>query len=298
MARLSETSCGMNEPGARKPKGPKRRRMVVEAPEELPPDETREATAGRGGLLSSMAKLLLLVALLLGAVSGFAYAANRFFVTTARFGIEQVRVEGSRRFGDGQVLALAGIARGDNLFALDLEQAERALTSNPWIHAARLTRRIPDTLEIQVEEHSAAALAAIDSALYLVTQDGTPIKPVEEGDVLDYPVVTGISAEALRQDRTRALERIAAGVAIASRYDRLSLAKAYAAQEIHMADDGSVSLVVGERGITFHLGKGPFRQKMLMAARVMGKLRARQQTPSIIFLDNQAHPERVVVRMR
>lgn len=287
----------MDDASPRKPRGRKRRRTVVEAPDELPV-EAPGPTRSRLGFVASVAKLCLLIGVLFGAVAGFAYAANRFFVTTTRFAIEQVQVEGSRRFGDAQILTMAGVQRGDNLFALDLEAAERALTNNPWIVAAHLTRRIPDTLEIQVEEHAAAALAAIDGALYLVTQDGTPIKPVAEGDETDYPVVTGVGAEALRADRDRALERIAAGIAILERYARLSVAKAYAAQEIHMSDDGSVSLVVGDRGVTFHLGQGPFRQKMLMAARVMGKLRARQQTPTIVFLDNQAHPERVVVRLR
>ena len=65
-----------------------------------------------------------------------------------------------------------------------------------------------------------------------------------------------------------------------------------------MADDGTTTLVVGSSGITFHLGKGPVRQKLLMAARVLARVRARQQTPTIVFLDNEAHPERVVVRLR
>ena len=47
-----------------------------------------------------------------------------------------------------------------------------------------------------------------------------------------------------------------------------------------------------------HLGAGPFRQKLMMAARIMAKLQATGELPGIIFLDNQARPERVVVRMR
>ena len=35
-----------------------------------------------------------------------------------------------------------------------------------------------------------------------------------------------------------------------------------------------------------------------MAAQVLGELGAKGRTPGIVFLDNEAHPERVVVRMR
>ncbi len=287
----------MSEVSAPKPAGRKRRRRkVVEAPpEERTQDEEPQS---RFAWLVSAFKLVAFVGLLVTAVGGFAYGARQFFVSTSRFSIERVEVEGSRRFGEQQLLALAGIKRGDNLFALDLEQAERELASNPWISSARISRKLPDSLKVSVSEYTAVAVAGIDSALYLVTREGMPIKAVEENDHVDYPVVTGVSAEDLRIDRARALERIADGIAIVDRYQRLPIAKAYPAQEIHMAEAGTVTLVVGDGGISFHLGKGPFRQKLLMAARVIGKLRARQQTPGIIFLDNEAHPERVVVRLR
>jgi hypothetical protein len=35
-----------------------------------------------------------------------------------------------------------------------------------------------------------------------------------------------------------------------------------------------------------------------MAERVIGQLAAKGRVPGIVFLDNIAHPERVVVRMR
>ncbi len=288
----------MSEPPEGKAPKPRRQKTVV-APDEdaLPEHEGVRARRGAGWALGVFKTTCYLV-VLAAAVGGFAFGANHFFVTTQRFGIEQVETEGSRRFSDEQLLSLAGVARGDNLFALDLEQAERQLSANPWIATARITRRIPDTLTISVSEHVAVALAAIDSTLYLVTRDGLPIKALESGEQSDYPIVTGIDAEALRVDRARALERVAAGVEVLARYGRLPLSKGYPAQEVHMADDGAVSLVVGNSGITFHLGKGSLRQKLLMAARVLARVGARKQIPSIVFLDNEAHPERVVVRLR
>jgi cell division protein FtsQ len=46
------------------------------------------------------------------------------------------------------------------------------------------------------------------------------------------------------------------------------------------------------------LGQPPYARKLAMASEVMGELRAKARTPGIVFLDNQAHPERVVVRMK
>ncbi len=243
-------------------------------------------------------KLLFGLALVLGSAFVVAWGAHTFAVTTERFGIVEVVAEGSRRYDEQQLLRLAGAKRGQNLFALDLAQAEAELTKDPWIASAKLTRKLPGTLEIRVDEYVAEAVAAIDGALYLVTREGQPILQLEGRYESDFPVVTGVSGAELAADRDRALERIALGIEILRKYERLKTAESFAAQEIQMAPDGQVSLVVGSNGLTLHLGKGPFRQKLLMAARVIGKVRARGQTPGIVFLDNEAHPERVVVRMR
>ena len=67
---------------------------------------------------------------------------------------------------------------------------------------------------------------------------------------------------------------------------------------MHLADSGDVTLTVGKEGIALELGQGPFRRKLLMAEEVTGALRRKGRTPGIVFLDNRAHPERVVVRMK
>jgi cell division protein FtsQ len=47
-----------------------------------------------------------------------------------------------------------------------------------------------------------------------------------------------------------------------------------------------------------HLGAPPYRGKLEQAERVFAELSQRKTEPSIVFLDNEASPERVVIRMR
>jgi cell division protein FtsQ len=56
--------------------------------------------------------------------------------------------------------------------------------------------------------------------------------------------------------------------------------------------------MVGKDPIALHLGKGPHRQSLEQATRVISELATQRAQASIVFLDNEAHPERVVVRMR
>jgi cell division protein FtsQ len=68
-------------------------------------------------------------------------------------------------------------------------------------------------------------------------------------------------------------------------------------QEVHLEDDGALVLSVGKDAVALHLGKGPYRQTSSRRA-ASSPLAGRHAQASVVFLDNDAHPERVVVRMR
>lgn len=265
--------------------------------EDGEPSRASEPPAARSPRTGAL-KFLLGIAVVTAAASGVGLGAHRFLTTTARFAIEGVEAQGSQRYDEHELLALAGIKRGANLFSVDLAAAERKLAEDPWIEAAHVSRKLPNKLSITVQELSAVAAAVVDGTIYLVTREGRPIKPLQAGDFGDYPVITGITAEQLGEDRHMAEERLALGVNILDYYRRTSLNQAFPAQEVLMDIDGRIELTVGSPAITLQLGRTDFRQKLLMAARIVSSLRAKGETPGILFLDNEAHPERVVVRMR
>jgi cell division protein FtsQ len=275
-----------------------RRPSAVAAPQEsaASPSEATQRTSR--AVLWSALKAALGLAFVLSLASAVAYGARHFAVTSSRFGIEHLLLEGSTRFSEAELAKFLDIKMGDNLFALDLEQKERKLADHPWVASASLTRKLPGTLEVKLVEYQAEALAAIGDTLYLITRNGTPIVPYGVGERGDYPIISGVSLEELAADRARALERLAQGASVLRHYERSEMAATYPAQELYLESDGSMELLISEQGITLKLGKGPVQQKLLMAARVVGKVRARGETPALVFLDNEAHPERVVVRLR
>jgi cell division protein FtsQ len=227
-----------------------------------------------------------------------AWGAHRYALTTPRFAIRDFHVKGNRRFSADQLGRLAGIARGQNLFAVDTDAAAGRVLDNPWIRQVKVGRELPATVRIEVAEREAVAATILEDGLYLVTPEGVPFKVVEAGDPTDLPVITGLGARDLAIDRARAVDRLAVALDVLRDYEGLPLARIYEAEEVHLAPDGTVVLTIGKRGMALYLGTGPWRQKLLMAARILGKLQPGGQLPGILFLDNQAHPERVVARMR
>jgi cell division protein FtsQ len=235
---------------------------------------------------------------LVGLAGLVAFGARHFATTSDRFGLEHLKLEGATRFSDAQLISLMGIETGDNLFALDVVALERRLVDHPWIESARVQRKLPSTLELQIVEYQARAIAALGDRLYLVTREGHPIVRFDLGERGEYPIVSGVTLDDLAADRARAEERLAQGIELLSVYERSQIASTHPAQELHLDADGSAELVVSDSGVTLVFGKGPIEQKLLMAARVLSKVRGRGELPRVVFLDNQAHPERVVVRLR
>ena len=251
-----------------------------------------------GALLWSALKLASGLAVVVGASLSVAWSAHHYALTSPRFAIHTVDLVGAKRSSLEQVKAQAGVNLGDNIFALDSDAAEKKLLENPWISEVKVTRRLPSTLRVELTEREAAAVVALAEHIYLVTREGVPFKEVQPGDPYDLPLITGASPENLARDRTREIERIQTGLEVLRQFERVPLSKVYPAEEVHLADAGDVTLTCGKDGVSLELGTGPWRKKLLMAEEVVGELRKKGRTPGIVFLDNQAHPERVVVRMR
>jgi cell division protein FtsQ len=248
--------------------------------------------------LATGIRLLAGLTIVVGASTAVAWSVHRYAMTTPRFGIKTVALTGNARLTQGDVIEQGGIEMGKNLFAFDTHAAEEKLLVNPWIATAKVTRELPNTLKVEVAERKATAVAALGEHLFLVTKEGEPFKEIKPDDPTDFPVVTGITSADLGRDREGALERIRTAVGILEKYQALRLAKIYPAEEVHLDLTGHATLTVGRQGITLALGLPPYARKLSMAGDVVGELRAKSRTPGIVFLDNDAHPERVVVRMK
>jgi cell division protein FtsQ len=277
---------------------------AVRAPEEsFSFEEATDAPEGPVGSplwnkLGSAVRLGLGLALVVGTSVAVATSVRHYALTSPRFSIQEVNLLGGKRVAPEVARDQAGIVPGSNIFALDTALAERKLLENPWISQARVTRDLPRSLRVEIKEREPAALAVFSERLYLVTADGEPFKELSPGDPADFPLITGVSVEGLSRDRAREIDRVKEGLEVLEQYSRITLSKTQPAQEVHLADSGDVVLTAGKEGITFELGKEGYRRKLLMGEQVVGEMRRKGRAPGIVFLDNQAHPERVVVRMK
>jgi cell division protein FtsQ len=233
-----------------------------------------------------------------GIGTGVVWGARRYVKTSPRFAVSEIVTSGGKRRGPDDIASIAGVAKGQNIFSIDLDRARSRLAADPWVESAEVTRQLPGTIAIRVAEREAAGIVAMNEGTYLVTRDGAIIKRVESGDPLDYHVVTGVQLKTLVDDREGATRTIRHALDLAFDYDRSPLAQRSPIEEVHVEPSGDMTLIVGKSGVVLRMGNAPYRRKLDQAVRIVAELDRRGAKPDAIMLDDEARPDRVVVRMR
>lgn len=103
-------------------------------------------------------------------------------------------VEGRVHIAPDFILSAANVQRGDPIFTFDPVAAQAALAENGWVKNVRVTRKLPDTVSIIIEERVPYALYQKDGKMHLIDQEGVFLP--DEGLPLytDLPAVTGEGA--------------------------------------------------------------------------------------------------------
>lgn len=269
----------------------------------VPPPTVRERFArlrALGARLRRPAELVLRTAIVIvvgaGAVA-LGRLVERHVRTSPAFAVRSIELEGHVRLGREEILDTAGLALGRNVFDVTPQEAEERLLGHPWIAEAHVRRRLPGSYEIQIRERRAVALLALGD-VYLVAEDGTVFKRVEDGDPIDLPVITGVERERFTRDRAFRTSVLLEAVALLHDYRGAGLERREPIAELHVEPDDGLSLYVGDDATYVRLGHGPFRPKLRRLRTVLDELGRRGARAEYVYLDNERRPDRVTVRLR
>lgn len=136
-------------------------------------------------------------------------ATNQGFLTmTANAGlaVDEVFVQGRSEADPAALLAAIGVERGMPILAFDPHAAQAALEEIPWVAAAMVERRLPDTIFVRVVERTPMALWQVDRTLRLVDGEGTVLTSDNLDRWADLPMLVGADAP----DRGKELLRLLA----------------------------------------------------------------------------------------
>lgn len=229
--------------------------------------------------------LIALPAALAGVVMLFAgMEAHRFLTTSPRFAVRKVEVLTKGAADSDELVRLASIPPGSNLFALDLDEIRTRIERDPWVHDASVVRALPNKIQVTYHSQKPEAILGADSMYYL-NAEGKPFYRVKTGDSLSYPLV---QVEGKVKETEQLRSRVANAVLVLNRFRTSPL--------FHEKDLGDVTVVPEAED-----GSAPY----LLNLRYPPKnLPTKQQLPSRLYtvsvgdgdLDRQVKHWEAVVR--
>ncbi len=209
--------------------------------------------------LLALGKRALPGVLLLSCTAGIllgGYHGYQWFTHSPRFAIDTLKISGNARLSPADIAGLLQLPANPNIFQAETDDLEAKLLTSPWVHSVEISRTLPDTLEIELQEERAVAVVDLEG-FYLVNIDGHPFKRTlsssEEMDGL--PILTGFTRDLYLGSPDETQEQIVYALTALKNYsqnaDRPSIG------ELHTDSFHGITLITYDDAIAIHIGMPP-----------------------------------------
>ncbi len=108
------------------------------------------------------------------------------------FEVREIMVEGNNSLSAENIISVSGINPGENIFKINLKLSAERIRVLPVVKRVDMSRKLPSTVAIRVEERKPLALLPVDGGFIQVDDEGVHI---QKGDIASnqLPVVTGVT---------------------------------------------------------------------------------------------------------
>ncbi|GEM_PF-2475395 len=219
---------------------------------------------------------------LLFAISVFGVVkAGRFLVNrTAFFRIGRIEVVGNHYLTRKTILKLAECDSSGTLFQMELPEISKRILSNPYVKGVSVTRALPATLLISVQERE-PVLYLVDRIIYMVDNTGLIIKKLPAMPMGSVPIVTGLSVKELRKDKKPLFKALS----LKKKIQEVDNTLLSFISEIHIRKDGSPELYLVKGGARVRLGNSHHYERLYVLSELLNTTSIINQLPQLKRID-------------
>ena len=217
-------------------------------------------------------------------------AAPAFFFENSYFFVREIQVRGGEKVGGDEIVAMAGLRQGMNIWKIDPSGIERKVAKHPWVRRVLVRRDFPRRVVIEVEERTPKAIVALGK-LYYVDADGALFKEVSAGETVNFPLLTGLRAEQLAKANAALRGKIKEAV----RLGDLMVKDARTLSEIHFDESGRLVVYTTAFPVALKMGWGEWDAKLKRLDRVLALWKGNEER--LASLDVSFN-DQVVARLR
>jgi cell division septal protein FtsQ len=193
-----------------------------------------------------------------------------FTLTSERFMVAEVEVEGASRLHPAAIVQAAGIAPGTSLFLLDAVAVSGRVEVLPGIRRAEVVRAWPNRVRIVVDERRPFTLVHA-GRLHWVDEEGVALGEERQAVMPPSPVISGLSPEEVASMRTHPSPRAQAGITLIRLLLRRGSPLLTEVSEIDLSRaDGPVLFTVD--GVEVRLGAEDWENRLGRLEAVLGQI--------------------------
>ncbi len=157
--------------------------------------------------MAGMAGVAVVAGAMMAGLPGYVGTAVAGSIGRAGFAVKRVEVTGIDRMERLTVYAIALDQHSMAMPLVDLEKIRSQLLGFGWIEDARVSRRLPDTLVVDIVERKPAAIWQHNQQLSLIDAHGVILEPVSLDAMPDLPLLIGREANEKATALSNLMER-------------------------------------------------------------------------------------------
>lgn len=185
--------------------------------------------------------------------------------------LNKILVEGGRHISHEELLRLTGLTSRVNLLKIDLKSVAAAIEKYPWVERASLRRKWPNQLIVAIKERTPVAILNSNNKMYLVDRSGCVFKEMSPGDAGPLPVITGVAAGDLKDNKLSGTAKKAIElIAMASQGARTLGANNI--KEIHIVDTDNLIVYTADHGVPIHFQAQDLKTQFARAEKILFQL--------------------------
>lgn len=128
--------------------------------------------------------IIMVIILLVGGISAY-------LLTSPNFAIQEISINGNNKVTRQQILKLADIQKGDNLFSKIGIVMKVKLKQNGYIENAEFNKILPNKIEINISERQQQFQIKTEEGYIYIDEQGYILEYAK--DMIQMPVITGMS---------------------------------------------------------------------------------------------------------
>jgi cell division protein FtsQ len=218
--------------------------------------------------------------------------AYELLAKTTFLRLEKIQVSGLKRLKRQEVINLTGVKPGDAMLHLDLQRLAAQIKKSPWVEKVKVNRYFPRTVSIEITEWEPVAIVNM-RYLYYLDGKGEIFKPLNRGDNLDFPVITGITEDDLARDPKGCKDMLKTALQVAGLLRSGAVFRLEDISEIHVDKGYGFTLFTARGGVPVKLGNEGFPEKLARLSRIYRELSPQLQWVEYIDLN---YNDKIVVK--